>query len=221
MKAYVLSGACALALWGSAAGAQDDDRLTPRRSAVDVETVEFDTRRNRADTGVYALVGGGAEGYTGQLAPAVNPGFSYGATLGFRPSGFVGVEVGYTGGLVDMDPGDGGISDGADVVRNGGQAAVVGHFTDTRLQPYALAGIGIDNFNIRNDIVGGLLGYADDTSGFVPAGVGVRYQVGKLITADARVNYNFLFDQDFAPTGLDPGAGDGRYNVLLSLGGTY
>lgn len=220
MKTHVFSGMCMVALWGGVAGAQEDYRPSMERPPPEVETV--DTRTDRADTGLYALVGGGAEGYTGQLAPAVNPGFSYGATLGFRPSGFLGVEVGYNGGLSDIDPGgDGGIGDGPDVVRNGGQAVVVGSFTDTRLQPYALTGIGIDNFNVRDDIRGGILGFSDDTSGYVPAGIGVRYQVGKLITADARANYNILFDQDFIPTTLDPGVGDGRVSVMLSLGGTY
>ncbi|WP_211193997.1 hypothetical protein [Pyxidicoccus fallax] len=216
MKRYVLGGACVVALWGSATWAQGDNP-----QSMELETVEFDTRENQADTGVYALIGGGAEGHTGQLAPAVNPGFSYGATVGVKPNPFLGLEVGYTGGVSDLDPGDGGISGGADLVRNGGQAVIVGHFTDTKMQPYVMTGIGIDNYNIRSDRLGDPLGYDDDTSGFVPAGLGLRYQVGSLITADARVNYNFLFGQDFAPSTLDPGAGDGRYNVTLSLGGTY
>jgi hypothetical protein len=221
-KALMFGGLCMATLWGGAARAQEDYRPRAERAVVDEETVKLDTRMDQADTGLYALVGGGAEGYTGQLAPAVNPGFSYGATLGFRPSGMLGVEVGYNGGLSDIDPGgDGGISDGPDVVRNGGQAVVVGSLTNMRLQPYALTGIGIDNFNVRDDIRGGDLGFSDDTSGYVPAGIGVRYQVGKLITADARANYNILFDQDFAPTTADPRVGDGRLSVMLSLGGTY
>ncbi|WP_223758808.1 hypothetical protein [Myxococcus sp. RHSTA-1-4] len=219
MKRYVLGGACAVALGGGAAWAQED-YLPPAEQSADVETVEFDTE-NRADKGVYALIGGGAEGYTGQLAPAVNPGLSYGATVGLRPWAYFGFELGYTGGVNDVDPGDGGISGGADIVRNGGQAVVVGSFTDTKLQPYALTGVGIDNYNIQNDNLGELLGYDDDTSAFVPAGLGLRYQMGDLITADARVSYNFLLGQDFAPSTLEPGGGDGRYNVLLSLGGTY
>ncbi|WP_164012168.1 outer membrane beta-barrel protein [Pyxidicoccus trucidator] len=218
MKALVFSGLCMAALWGGVAGAQED--YPP--PGMEVETVELDTRENRADTGIYALVGGGAEAYTGQLAPSVNPGLSYGATLGLRPSGYFGVELGYSGGLSDIDPGgDGGISDGADLIRNGGQAVVVGSFTDTRLQPYVLTGIGIETFNVRDDLRGETLGFSDDTSGYVPAGIGMRYQVGKLITADARANYNILFDQDFVPTTLDPGVGDGRVSFLLSLGGTY
>ncbi|MFP2932307.1 hypothetical protein ACLESO_45560 [Pyxidicoccus sp. 3LG] len=216
MKAFLLSGLCAAVLWGSAAQAQED-----WPGATEAEVVEFDTRENRADTGVYALIGGGAEGYTGQLAPALNPGLSYGATLGYRPLAFLGLELGYTGGISDVDPGDGGISDGPDIVRNGGQALIVGNLTDTKLQPYVLTGLGVETYNVRSDLTGEVLGYSDDTSGFVPAGVGVRYQLGGLLTADARLNYNFLFGQDFAPTSLDPGGGDGRYAATLSLGGTY
>lgn len=218
MKAFVRVGCCAVTLWTGAALAQEDYRPRAERD----RTVTLDTRENRADTGLYGLVGGGAEGYTGQLAPQVNPGFSYGATVGYRPIPFVGVEVGYNGGLSDIDPGgEGGIADGPDVVRNAGQLNLVGNLTDTRLQPYVMTGIGVDNYNVRDDAEGQALGFNDDTSGFVPAGIGVRYQVGELITADARANYNILFGQDFIPTTLDPGVGDGRLSVMLSLGGTY
>jgi hypothetical protein len=222
MKAFVLSGLCAAALWGGAARAQED--YQPRAENVEVETVEQYTRTNRADTGIYAMLGGGAEGYTGQLAPSVNPGLSYGATLGYRPSPYFGVELGYSGGISDVDfnrPNGGGIAEGPDVVRNGGQALLVGNMTDTKLQPYVVSGVGVETYNIRSDGRGAALGFNDDTSGYVPAGIGLRYQLGGLITADARVAYNILFDQDFAPSTLDPGVGDGRYSATLFLGGTY
>lgn len=220
MKAFVRAGCCAVTLWAGAALAQED--YTPRAERGRAETVDFRERENQADTGLYALVGGGAEGYTGQLAPQVNPGFSYGATVGFRPLPFVGVEVGYNGGLSDIDPaGEGGVADGPDVVRNAGQFNIVGNLTDTKLQPYVLTGLGVDTYNVRDDVEGDELGFQDDTAGYVPAGIGVRYQLGDLITADARANYNFLFGQDFAPTTRDPNLGDGRLQVMLSLGGTY
>jgi hypothetical protein len=63
------------------------------------------------------------------------------------------------------------------------------------------------------------LGYQDNTNGYVPAGVGLRYNMGKLLTADARVDYNIPFGQDFAP--VNTGIGSGRYQGLLQLGGTY
>lgn len=222
MKAFVLSGMCAAALWGGAARAQED--YLPSAPPTQVEPVKVEPVKKKADTGLYALIGGGTEGYSGQLAPSVNPGLSYGATVGYRPIGFLGFEAGYTGGLNDVDfnrPGGGGISDGPDIVRNGGQALVVGYMTDKPLQPYVVSGIGLDNYNVRDDARGAALGFKDDTSGFVPAGLGLRYQAGKLMTVDARVSYSFLFDQNFAPSTLSPGAGDGRYQGTLSVGGTY
>jgi hypothetical protein len=220
MKVFVRAACCAGTLWAGAALAQED--YQPRADRARGEAVDFSPRENRADTGLYALVGGGAEGYTGQLAPQVNPGFSYGATVGYRPVPFVGVELGYNGGLSDIDqPGEGSVADGPDVVRNAAQLNIVGNLTDTQLQPYVLTGVGIDNFNVRDDVEGEALGFDDDTSSYVPAGIGVRYQLGDLITADARANYNFLFGQDFAPTTRDPALGDGRLSVMLSLGGTY
>ncbi|MCY1018592.1 outer membrane beta-barrel protein [Pyxidicoccus sp. MSG2] len=222
MKAFVLSGLCAAALWGGAARAQEDYR--PSAQSVELETVQVDTRTNRADTGIYAMLGGGAEGYTGQLAPTINPGLSYGATLGYRPSPYFGVELGYSGGVSDVDfnrADGGGIANGPDLVRNGGQALLVGNMTDTKLQPYVVSGVGVETYNVRSDRRGEALGFNDDTSGYVPAGLGLRYQLGGLITADARVAYNILFDQDFAPSTLQPGVGDGRYSATLSVGGTY
>jgi hypothetical protein len=79
-----------------------------------------------------------------------------------------------------------------------------------------LGGIGIQNHNVRG--AGPVFGFVDDTSGYVPAGVGLRYNMGKLLTADARVDYNIPFEQEFAP---DNGIGDGRYQALLQIGGTY
>ncbi|QQR44346.1 hypothetical protein JKA73_36155 [Myxococcus xanthus] len=225
MKALVHGALCAAALWGGAALAQAEDRPIAEPRMRSAETVDFnDSGRKRADTGIYAQLGGGLEGYTGQLAPEVTPGFSYGAALGYRPHAFFAVELGYSGGLSDIDSRMGLLDDGEggpDIVRNAGQAVVVGSFTDTRLQPYVLTGIGLDRYNVRNDARGAVRGFSDDTSGYVPAGAGLRYQMGTLITADARVNYNFLFDQDFAPGGRAPGALDGRYSAMLSLGGTY
>ncbi|NTX07521.1 hypothetical protein HUA75_37805 [Myxococcus sp. CA040A] len=228
MKAFVRIAGCVAALWGCAVWAQEDYRPSAERAPGNLEPVQVDEPKKsskRADTGLYAQLGGGAEGYTGQLAPRLDAGFTYGGAIGYRPLGFLGVELGYNGSVnnVDIDGNGraGSLGEGADVVRNGGQALVIGNFTDTQLQPYAVTGIGIDDYNIRHDAVGREFGFNDDTSGYVPAGLGLRYQFGKLITADARVSYNFLFDQDFAPTSATPNALDGRYMGMLQIGGTY
>jgi hypothetical protein len=102
-------------------------------------------------------------------------------------------------------------------VRNAGQAAVTLGVLPTKLQPYIMGGIGIENYNARG--LSPAAGYTDDTHGYVPAGVGLRYNLGTLLTADARVSYNVPLSQDFAP--IDNGLFDGRYQALLQFGGTY
>ncbi|MCP3062727.1 hypothetical protein LXT21_28475 [Myxococcus sp. K38C18041901] len=230
MRTFVRIAGCVGALWGCAVAAQEDFRPSAERAQGYVEPEREDSPRRHkssrhADTGLYAQLGGGAEGYTGQLAPRMEAGFAYGAAVGYRPIPFMAVELGFNGSLNDVDidgNGRGGsLGSGPDVVRSGGQALVVGNFTATRLQPYAVTGLGVDDYNIRHDAQGRIYGFEDDTSGYVPAGLGLRYQVNKLITADARVSYNFLFDQGFAPTSATPNALDGRYMGTLQVGGTY
>jgi len=226
MKAFVRIAGCVATLWGGAALAQDDYRPSAQRATrQDIEplTVSHSREEKRADLGLYAQLGGGVEGYTGQLNANTGAGFAYGAAVGYRPMPYLAVELGYQGSINSLDvPGRSvNLDHGVDLVRNGGQALVIGNFTDSRLQPYGVTGIGVDDYNIRHDSVGERFGYRDDTSGYVPAGLGLRYQLGKLVTADARVSYNFLFDQDFAPTAATPDWMDGRYLATLQLGGTY
>ncbi len=207
MKSCIRWGLCVAALWGSAALAGDEWKQ-PGYGGSGIE-------QRGADTGLYVLLGGGTEGYTGELAPSLTPGFAYGATVGFKPSRLLGVELNYNGGLSDIDTDVVDVANGPDIVRNGGQAAVTLGLTTTRLQPYVMGGVGIQNFNVRG--ISPTL--QDDTTGYVPAGVGLRYNLGRLLTADARVNYNIPFAQDFA--GIDNDIGDGRYQALLQFGGTY
>lgn len=173
-------------------------------------------RHHPADMrGVTVLVGGGIEGYTGSLAPDVNLGATAGVTANFRPSRVLGLELGYSGALNEIDPRFVGTAqNGADIIRNGGQAAITLGFTATPLQPYALGGVGFSYYNVRN---GQSAGFQDDTVGTVPVALGVRSHVGHF-TADARLGYNFLFDQQFAPTGSDTG---GSYTGTVNLGGTF
>lgn len=220
MKSVIRIGSCVAALWGGAALAGDVSWNQPYGgSGQDDSRPEYRTeRKGGADTGLYILLGGGTDGYTGALGADLNPGFAYGATVGVRPSKIFGVELGYSGGLNDIDmAGPGGAANGADIVRNGAQAAVTLGLTSTRLQPYVMGGIGIEHYNVRG--ASPVFGFQDDTSGYVPAGVGLRYNIGKLLTADARVDYNIPFEQDFAP--VDNNIGNGRYQALLQLGGTY
>jgi hypothetical protein len=168
--------------------------------------------------GPYYLLGGGVEGYTGALAPTVQPGVSYGAVVGYRLP-FVGLELGYSGAASEFDAdtvGDERIG-GADLVRNGGQLAATIGITSARLQPYLMGGIGIEGYQVRN---GALAGFQNDTNGYVPTGLGLRYQLGEVFAADARLTYNFPFGQDFAPVSADK-LSDSRYQALLQFGGSY
>ncbi len=226
MKSIIGVGLCAAVAWSGVALAGDDWKKPHHEgyggSGQEEWSRDYHRDRDRsekrgADTGLYVLLGGGTEGYTGSLSSSLNPGFAYGATVGVKPTKILGVELNFNGGLTDVDtPTAGGASSGADIVRNGGQAALTVGLTQTRLQPYVLGGVGIQNYNVRG--ASPLFGFQDDTSGYVPAGAGLRYNIGRLLTADARVAYNIPFAQDFAP---DNGITDGRYQALLQLGGTY
>ncbi len=168
--------------------------------------------------GPYYLLGGGVEGYTGALASSVQPGVSYGAVVGYRLP-FVGLELGYSGATSELDEGTVGVeqANGADMVRNGGQIAATIGITSTRVQPYLLGGIGIEGYQVSGDELGG---FENDTNGYVPTGLGVRYQFGEVFAADARATYNFAFDREFAPVPADE-LSDSRYQFLLQLGGSY
>ncbi|WP_163997074.1 outer membrane protein [Pyxidicoccus caerfyrddinensis] len=167
--------------------------------------------------GPYFLLGLGAEGYTGELAANLNPGLSYEAIIGFRPSNILGFELGYSGGVNDVDSSGDGIG-GPDIVRNGAQTALtVGLTPNSRLQPYVLAGIGVERYSVRSGVS---VRYFDDTGGYVPVGAGLRYRLTPGLTAEVRASYSALFGQDFAPI-TDEDVLDGRYQGLLQFGGSY
>lgn len=230
MKAMIRLGVCTALLFGGAALAQTQEMTPPpgepgpvvEPGAERTETVTFEERRKKYNAkGAYIFIGGGAEGYTGELAPAVNPGFAWGAQAGVKPLNMLGIEVAYSGAVNDIDLGrgntGGGVTNGADIVRNGGHVAATLDFTDSRLSPYLLGGIGVEHYNVRG---GQELGFRDDTNGFVPAGLGLRYQLTDTIAADLRGTYNFSFDQEFAPFPTNS-LGDNRYQGLLQLGGSF
>ncbi|WP_224362400.1 porin family protein [Hyalangium versicolor] len=167
--------------------------------------------------GLTVMVGGGVEGYTGALAPEINPGPAYGVTAAIKPSKVFGIELGYSGAVNNLDTAiGGGATSGPDLVRNGGQAALTFGLGAAPVQPYVLGGIGFSDYNFR----GAAAGFDDDMVGNVPVGAGLRTHIGDF-TADLRANYNFLFDQNFA-TGVDAGLNEnGRYSGTLNIGGTF
>ncbi|MFP2926015.1 hypothetical protein ACLESO_12500 [Pyxidicoccus sp. 3LG] len=190
--------------------------------AEPIEPLEVEQKEEDDMRGLTLLVGGGVEGYTGELAPRISPGATAGVRAAIKPSKVLGLELGYSGALnnIDIAGEDGGAVDGPDLVRNGGQAVVTLALFATPWQPYLLGGVGINDYNFRG---GEGLGYDDDTVGNVPAGVGLRGHMGNF-TVDARANYNFLFDKEFA-SGVESGGGDfaegGSYQGTVSVGGTF
>ncbi len=205
MKSIFHIGVCVAVLGGSAALAQGRE----------MDVIRAD--RGGADEGLYFLLGAGAETYTGDLAPSMATAPAYGAHVGYKPTERFGIELGYNGAVSGVQVAGTRIED-VDVVRNGVQAAATLGLTRTRFQPYLMGGVGFESHNVRGG--GEALGFGDDTNGYVPAGAGLRYNIGSFFTADARVNYNFTFGQDFAPGEVND-LGDGRVQGLLQLGGIF
>ncbi|WP_233609943.1 hypothetical protein [Corallococcus sp. AB049A] len=177
--------------------------------------------------GLTFLVGGGVEGYTSGLRDQIDPGLAYGVTVAIKPTNVLGIELGYTGAISDFNDSRLLTTDtsGPDIVRNGAQAAVTLGLSATPLQPYVMGGVGLSRYNVRALAPG----FQDDTVGNIPVGAGLRLHIGSF-TADARVNYNFLFDQEFAltvpPSDVNLGSDEtfssgGRYVGTINLGATF
>jgi len=168
--------------------------------------------------GVTVVAGGGVEGYTGALKDRLQLGPSYGVGIDMRPSKVLGVELGYTGAVNEING-----SGGANVVRNGGQALLNIGLTATPIQPYLIGGVGVNNFHVQGG--GVAMGYRNDTGGDVPLGAGLRTHFGSF-TADARFDYRIPFEEQFAPVATRDVAGlnsvDGaRYQATLNIGSTF
>lgn len=201
-------------------GTMDEEVKVDEQKAGDLEEIETEEvtvvkseEKGGLNRGPYVLLGAGVDGFTGGLHEDVNAGVAWGANAGVSGSR-LGFELGYSGSANQVDGTLGDVGSGADIVRNSGQAAVTLNLTTTALHPYVLGGIGIERYTVRN---GQALGFENDTSGYVPAAAGLRWNIGKVLTADARVTYNFMFDDEFAPGDV----GGNRLQGMLTLGGTY
>jgi hypothetical protein len=196
-------------------GQVDDDIVSDDAFGGSGIDMKEDEDQKKADMrGLSVLVGAGVEGYTGGLASEINPGPTVGVVAGLRPSKVLGIELGYSGAVNNLDADVGG--SGPDIVRNGAVANLTLGLTAAPVQPYLLGGFGMNWYNVRN---GGALGFTDDTSSRVPVGVGLRTHIGDF-TADARVNYNILLNEGFAPV-ADDRLTTGSYQGTLNLGGTF
>jgi hypothetical protein len=176
------------------------------------------------------MLGGGAEGFTGSLSSRIHVGPSWAGVIVFKPTNILGIELGYQGSyasfnfarLVGFDP-----ALGAGLQRHGGHAVLSLGFTVARVQPYLLAGIGINRYLVSAGAVAG--GYQSMTNGFVPVGLGLRTYLPGGFTFDLRGTYNFDFGRSFSPNvaeaeGLGPNTtimSTGRWQGFLFLGYTF
>ncbi len=168
-------------------------------------------------------LGGGLEGYTGNLNNRVNPGPAWGATIGVQPLTWMGAEIGYTGAVNEVKnsvvAGEG-LANGSDIVRNGGQVAATFNLPTPYVQPYAVVGLGVDHYTVRgSDLANAAVGFQSDTAGRVPIGGGLRAKVGPF-NADARFAYDALFDDEFSSSGGTATTG-GAYTGMIQLGGRF
>ena len=194
----------------------------PAYTTTPTDEEEYEPKKQADMRGLTVTLGGGVEGYTQALAPALSPGPSVAVNAVIRPTRVLGLELGYSGAVNEIKQEDN--VNGADLVRNGAQAALTVGLTPTPVQPYLLGGIGISDYNVRDE---NSARFRDDTVGNVPVGAGLRTHFGHF-TADARVGYNFLFDQEFARNTPTTDVGDdiefseaGRYNATLNFGATF
>jgi hypothetical protein len=188
---------------------------------TDDDDVKAEEEANKNDMrGLTVLLGGGVEGYTGDLAPAVEPGAAYGVTAAIKPTRVLGIEFGYSGAVNNLRDDAG---DGADLVRNGGQAALTLGLSSTAVQPYVLGGIGLNHYDVRG--ASNAQGFRDDTSAYIPLGLGLRTHIGDF-TADARGTWSALVNEDFSTAGeqdvigLDV-SGTGRFGGMIQIGATF
>lgn len=167
------------------------------------------------------MAGGGVEGYTLALAPRIEPGVTYGVAVGARPPRLLGLDVGLELGYAHARNGldarrtRAAGADGLELVRDGAYAAASVALLSSEVRPYVLGGLGFSVYNVR----GTVQGFGDDTVGSVPLGAGLRASFGSF-TADARLQYDVLFDQRY-PTGAPVQHAAGPSPLLVGRSGRY
>ena len=181
---------------------------------------------NRWLEGVSALIGGGIEGYTGSLSSRLAVGPAWTFILGFHPTNVFGIEFAYQGALHSLTGGfaGSGNSGRADIIRHAGQANVTFAFGAWQVQPFVLAGVGINHYSVSDQAKA--LGFSEGTGGYIPVGGGVRFRV-EGATLDLRGSWQLPFNDPLAAggtgqntLGLDTGNYQ-RWNVSLNIGGTF
>jgi hypothetical protein len=170
------------------------------------------------------LIGGGVEGYTGSLSSRLAVGPAWNFILGFHPSSVFGIELAYQGALQSLEGGPAGNSGRADIIRHAGQANVTFAFGAWQVQPFVLAGVGINHYSVSDEAKA--LGFSEGTGGYIPVGGGIRFRAGGAIV-DLRGSWQLPFSDPLAPggtgqntLGLNTGSYQ-RWNASLNIGGTF
>ncbi len=176
--------------------------------------------------GVSVLLGGGVEGYTGSLSSRVAVGPAWTVILGLHPTSVFGIELAYQGAFQSLKEAGvpSGTSGRADIVRHAGQANVTFAFGAWQVQPFVLAGVGINHYSVSHEARA--VGFSDGTGGYVPVGGGIRFRIQSVIV-DLRGSWQLPFSDPLAPggmgqdtLGLNTGS-YGRWNATLSIGGSF
>jgi hypothetical protein len=113
---------------------------------------------------------------------------------------------------------------GADIVRNGGHAAVTFAFGPWLVQPFVLAGVGVNHYSVSNNARD--VGFSSTTAGYIPVGGGIRGQVDRVVI-DLRGTWSLPFGDHLFPGGtgqdtLGLNTGNyGRWNATLNIGGAF
>jgi hypothetical protein len=219
LKAGTLAIVAALGLGAGSAAAQtttgDPDTTTSTTTTTTQDTDVYTTAPGPDHTGVYVLLGGGIQEYTGDLGDALNLAPMAGLFIGLQPFPIIGFELGYTAGFHNFALN---LRDGPDFIRHGPQVAVTLGVPLGGIKPYALAGIGVDFATLRGTDLPIATEGNTETGGFVPVGAGVMFLAGP-VTVDARFSYHVLFEE--ASFEADQETGGGRYQAQLSIGTAF
>jgi opacity protein-like surface antigen len=195
----------------------------PQQPGEQVVVIESERESElAANRGLSVSAGGGVEGYTGSLAPNIQPGATWGVMVAAQPHNIIGVELAYSGAFNEVDDP---VAPDADIVRNGGNVNVKFSLLPRQIEPFVFGGIGIADANVRDAPEGS--GYQDDTFGFVPVGAGVNYHITDNVTAGARASYDVLFDRDFTRDtrensfGIDDKSSGDIWRGMLQVGAKF
>ena len=160
-----------------AAGTPGSDTVSTRSESVEETKVES----GHWLKGAFVLVGAGVEGYTGSLASRVGPGPAWNLIFGIQPSSVFGLEFAYQGALNSVKFSNFGLSTkgGADIVRTAGQANVTFAFGPWKVQPFVLAGLGINHDSVSDNARS--VGFSNDTNGYIPVGGGLGGTILQMV----------------------------------------